>query len=286
LMLSSGRTPSEHVAFGSCLSRSARFHVTILPGTAWIDVERLDLSLLQPVSQEVGNKLRAIVRSDVTRRSMLADELLHHLAHLLRSNVAIHMQRVGLAREFIHYAQHPVIASFHRPIMDEVPAPDMSPVGSLLRVATGGAPGPALLLAGRRHRPALLAAHLSHSCVTHAMSLPANQPANLVGSKFWVLAAEIYDALIHHLLAQAGILRTVTIGRAVQFEHPADLALAAAFNGNSLTRQLPAVRRAYSFFSIVSCRTLMPSMASAYIFLSSVFSFSRAFSRFAAASSI
>jgi len=110
---------------------------------------------------------------------MLADELLHHLAHLLRSNVAIHMQRVGLAREFIHYAQHPVIASFHRPIMDEVPAPDMSPVGSLLRVATGGAPGPALLLAGRRHRPALLAAHLSHSCVTYAMSLPANQPANL-----------------------------------------------------------------------------------------------------------
>ena len=45
LMLSSGRTPSEHVAFGSCLSRSARFHVTILPGTARIDLERLDLFL-------------------------------------------------------------------------------------------------------------------------------------------------------------------------------------------------------------------------------------------------
>jgi hypothetical protein len=43
LMLSSGRTPSEHVAFGSCLSRSARFHVAVLPGTTRIDVERLDL---------------------------------------------------------------------------------------------------------------------------------------------------------------------------------------------------------------------------------------------------
>ena len=40
LMLSSGRTPSEHVAFGSCLSRSARFHVAVLPGTTRIDVEK------------------------------------------------------------------------------------------------------------------------------------------------------------------------------------------------------------------------------------------------------
>jgi hypothetical protein len=101
-----------------------------------------------------------------------------------------------------------------------------------------------------------------------------------------VLPAQLHDALIHQLLAEAQSLRAVTIGRAVQSEHPADLALAAAFSGHSLTRQLPAVRRAYSFFSIVSCRILMPSMASAYIFLSSVFSFSKAFRRLASASSI
>ena len=60
LMLSSGRTPSEHVACGSCLSRSARFHVAVLPGAARIDVEGFDLRLLQPVSQEVGDKLRSV----------------------------------------------------------------------------------------------------------------------------------------------------------------------------------------------------------------------------------
>ena len=118
------------------------------------------------------------------------------------------------------------------------------------------------------------------------MSLPANQPANLVGSKFRVLAAEIHDALIHNLLAQAGKLRAVAIRRTMQSKEPASLALTAALTGNSLTSQLPAVRRAYSFFSIVSCRTLMPGMASADIFLNSVVSFSRAFSHFAAASSI
>ena len=89
LMLSSGRTPSEHVAFGSCLSRSARFHVAILPGTARIDMERLDSGFLQPLSQEVSNELGPVVRPDGARCSVLADDLLHHLAHLLRANVAM-----------------------------------------------------------------------------------------------------------------------------------------------------------------------------------------------------
>jgi hypothetical protein len=40
---------------------------------------------------------------------VLTDELLHHLAHLLRANVAIDMQFMGFARVFIHHAQHPII---------------------------------------------------------------------------------------------------------------------------------------------------------------------------------
>ena len=49
---------------------------------------------------------------------------------------------------------------------------------------------------------------------------------------------------------------------------------------------VPAVRRAYSFFSSASCKTLTPSIASAYIFLSSAFSFSSFLSRLASATSI
>ena len=47
LMLSSGRTPSEHVAFGSCLSRSARFYMAILPRASRIDVDQPPFSPLR-----------------------------------------------------------------------------------------------------------------------------------------------------------------------------------------------------------------------------------------------
>ena len=139
---------------------------------------------------------------------------------------------------------------------------------------------------GGGHRQALLAAHLTDSSVAHTASFPANQTADLVRSELRMFPAEVDDALLHQLLLQTGKLRAVTIRRTVQSQEPANLALAAALTGNGLTSQLPAVRHAYSFFSIVSCRTLMPGMASADIFLNSVVSFSRAFSRFAAASSI
>ena len=55
---------------------------------------------------------------------------------------------------------------------------------------------------------------------------------------------------------------------------------------NGLSSQIPSMRHAQSFFSIVSLSTFMPSIASAYIFLSSAFSFSSAFRRLASVSSI
>jgi hypothetical protein len=216
-------------------------------------------------------RFRPVVRPDVARCSVLADELLHHLAHLLRSNVALHMQRVSFARVFIHHAQHPKSPSFHRPIMDEVPAPNMSPRARLLGMAPGGLTRTAFLLFRWRHRQALLAAHLPHSSIAHTASFPPNQTADLVSSELRMFPAEVDDALLHQLLFQTGKLRAVTIRRTVQSQESANLALAAASTRHSLTSQLPAVRHAYRFFSIVSCRTLMPNIASAYIFLSSVF---------------
>jgi len=44
-------------------------HVAVLPGTTRIDVERLDLRLLQPVSQEVGDKLRSVIGSNLMMKS-------------------------------------------------------------------------------------------------------------------------------------------------------------------------------------------------------------------------
>ena len=69
LMLSSDRTPSEHVAFGSCLSRSARFHVSVLPRTARIDIDGADAHLLEPVLDVPGNELGTVVATDVVRHA-------------------------------------------------------------------------------------------------------------------------------------------------------------------------------------------------------------------------
>ena len=64
------------------------------------------------------------------------------------------------------------------------------------------------------------------------------------------------------------------------------LALAAVTLRNGLSSQIPSMRHAHSFFSIVSLSTFMPSIASAYIFLSSAFSFFSAFRGLASVSSI
>ena len=71
LMLSSGRTPSEHVAFGSCLSRSARFYMAVLPRTARIDIDGADAHLLEPVLDVPGNELGTVVATDVVRHAPL-----------------------------------------------------------------------------------------------------------------------------------------------------------------------------------------------------------------------
>jgi hypothetical protein len=72
LMLPSGRTPSEHVAFGSCPSHSDRFHVTILPGTTRIDVEGLDSLFLQPVPHEIGDELPRYTRPSGSLRPAIS----------------------------------------------------------------------------------------------------------------------------------------------------------------------------------------------------------------------
>lgn len=118
------------------------------------------------------------------------------------------------------------------------------------------------------------------------MTRIADQSADLVAAQFRMLLAEIHNSLLRLLPDRPWNTGPVTIRRAIQTEEPARLPLTALPVGHGLTRQIPAMRRAHSFFSSASLRILFPSIASAYIFLSSAFSFSRAFRRLASASSI
>jgi hypothetical protein len=98
--------------------------------------------------------------------------------------------------------------------------------------------------------------------------------------------AQLHDGLVDFLLSDAGKLRAVSQCGSVKAKMAGCLTLAAAFFSYSVPCQLTAVRRAYSFFSRASLSTLIPSIASAYIFLSSPFSFSSALSRLASSTSI
>jgi len=83
LMHSSGRTPSEHVAFGSCLSRSARFYMPVLPRTARIDIDGADTHLREPVLNVPGNELGTVVATDVVRHAPLGHGLRQTARNLL-----------------------------------------------------------------------------------------------------------------------------------------------------------------------------------------------------------
>jgi hypothetical protein len=98
LRLPSGRTPSEHVAFGSGPSRSARFHVIILPGTARVDGEGLDPCLLQPVPQEEGDELPRSARPS---------------AGYLRSAPVRHYRFFSFSSQFVGWLRHPQTLPHH-----------------------------------------------------------------------------------------------------------------------------------------------------------------------------
>jgi hypothetical protein len=44
-----------------------RLHITILPGTSWLNIESADFEIFQPASDRLGCKLRAVVRANVLR---------------------------------------------------------------------------------------------------------------------------------------------------------------------------------------------------------------------------
>ena len=125
-----------------------------------------------------------------------------------------------------------------------------------------------------------------HPWGTNSHSVSANEAPDLLSAKFWVLQTLPYDCFLNLLPDLLRILHPVTVARSVEVEIMTGLALATVTLRNGLSSQIPSMRHAQSFFSIVSLSTFIPSIASAYIFLSSAFSFSSAYRRLASVSSI
>ena len=124
LMLSSGRTPSEHVAFGSCLSRSARFHVSVLPRTARIDVDGADAHLLEPVLDVPGDELGTVVATDVVRHAPLGHGPRQGVEDVLALELTAHFDPEALPAVFVNEGQHLQGHSVISAVVHEIPTPD------------------------------------------------------------------------------------------------------------------------------------------------------------------
>lgn len=105
------------------------FDITVLPGTAGIDVEGLDSLSGQPLPKMVLNKLGAIVAADVLRGSMLIDQSGHDLPDFARIDLAVDMDAPTLPGVLVQNGQHTQLAPAHGDIVDKVPGPDMIAMG-------------------------------------------------------------------------------------------------------------------------------------------------------------
>jgi hypothetical protein len=69
------------------------FDVPVLPGAARFDIERLHATPGQPVAQDAGDELRAIVTTDMLGHATLGHQPFHDLEEIVCRQLARHVQR-------------------------------------------------------------------------------------------------------------------------------------------------------------------------------------------------
>ncbi len=73
----------------------------ILPRLAGVDVRRFDALLLQPFQHRMADELGAVVRAQVARRAVFADQALQHFDHATRAQATLHVDRQRLVGPLI-----------------------------------------------------------------------------------------------------------------------------------------------------------------------------------------
>jgi len=82
-------------------------HIAILPRTAWVDVDRLDLVLGEPLLHRLGDELAAVVASQEGRDSMLLDCPAHPFQNIPTLDRSICSKHVALAGVLVEDREHP-----------------------------------------------------------------------------------------------------------------------------------------------------------------------------------
>ncbi len=99
--------------------------VAVLPGRSWLDVHALSAEPCQPLAQDLGDQLWAIVRSDEGRDPFEEHGVGQRLNNTNGVDPSSHPDRQALAGKLIDQGHQPDTAAIMGRGLDKVEAPDV-----------------------------------------------------------------------------------------------------------------------------------------------------------------
>ena len=278
----------ELFSVGQLVSQAAveRFGVAVLPGRAWLDVQRLHARMGQPPPNRLGDELRPVVAADVLRHATDAEQLRQHVDHLLGRDAAIHLQRQAFPGVLVHDRQPLQRPAVGGPIVDEVPGPH---VVLVLRLSTNAtvlamAQTPSFSLFLWHFQPFLNPKPIDPFPIhTPARSSqqrpdPSIAVAGMLAHQGQHLGNQAFLLLVRPTACTAGSIETD--------QRPARPTLGHAQLPLNVRDRRSTADRAQKFPWSASLRIALSSSASASSFFSRLFSSSRCFSRLASSAFI
>src|SRR5262249_20895131 len=259
-----------------------RLRVPVLPGRARFDVQRLQARTRHPRTDGLGDELRPVVRADVDRRPALAHHGRQHRNHRPSGHPPLHLQGQALARVLVHQReplQRPAVA---RPVVQEVPRPDVVLVlGRPPHAAVGAAPQPPLLPLFPRHSQPLLPPEAVNPLAVDAPALAPQQGPDPPVAVARVLAHQLQHPRHQPDLFLLGLLRSLPLRRALLAQHAAGAALRDAEALLEEAHGLPPPGGGHHFFWATSWSICLSRASSATRRFSRAFSASSSLSLFA-----
>ena len=169
------------------------FDVPVLPGAAWFDIERLDPAPGQPVAQDAGDELRAVVAADVLGRTPFGHQSFHHFDQIVGRELARHMQREAFPTVLVEEGQDAQPPAVVGAIGHEVPAPNVvEPLGPRRDRARGLASSATSRQPSLHPQPAL-APQTLYQLLAHLPALGPQQPRELAVAQARMLARQSFE---------------------------------------------------------------------------------------------
>jgi hypothetical protein len=90
------------------------FNESVLPGTARLNIQRLDVGSMTPILNDVGDKFRAIIRANIRWSPPVIGQALEGIQHLVTGNRAGAVNEQTWATSPVSYQEIRCMSSDHR----------------------------------------------------------------------------------------------------------------------------------------------------------------------------